>query len=412
MSALRAKRLAFCILIPLLAGCETLGYYGHLAGGQIDLLWSRVPVERVLDGLEEEGVVSDGASGVPGEEADRAALKRHLLLSRELLEFAETELKLDPGGRYRSYVDLDRDAVVWNVFAAPPLSLEPEEWCHPFVGCAPYRGYFDRARAERFKARLEGEGLETYLGAVSAYSTLGWFDDPLLSTFVDMEEADFAELLFHELAHSRIWAKDDATFNESFAAFVGRRGLQSWLEADGREAAFREHLEQQQGWIAARDLLLRTRRSLEEIYGSGGESGALLQRKRVLLDGVAVCLEREAERTGVDGYRRLIERLNNAYLASLATYSDDREAFRILFEQADGWESFYASVESLVAMDGASRRAELDRLVSRFSAQEQITSGGDDHGAQEIQCEALAGHGLDGELSGAEHDHVGGGRHG
>jgi predicted aminopeptidase len=160
------------------------------------------------------------------------------------------------------------------------------------------------------------------------------------------------------------------------------------------------------------DLLAETRQALEKIYGSGGRPDALLKRKRVLLDGVAICLEREAERTGIEGYRRLIDRLNNAYLASLATYTDDQDAFRILFEREGGWEPFYEAVEDLAAMSGPSRRAELARLVGELSPEEQITAGGDHQGTDEIQCEALPGHGLDGELARTEHDDVRRGRNG
>ena len=392
MSATREKTWIVLAFLLLLGGCESIGYYAHVTGGQLALLNARQPVDEVIAGL--------------GESED-PALKARLITSQQILEFAERELGLPVGDRYRSYVDLDREAVVWNLFAAPRLSLEAHTWCYPFVGCAPYRGYFARDKAEGYRARLEADGLETYLGRVSAYSTLGWFDDPLLSTFIDMREPEFIELIFHELAHSKVWIKGDTTFNESFASFVGRQGLESWLLSEGQSDVLEQHLAREQGWSAVVDLLMLARTRLEDVYGSDADDARKLSLKKQTLDATADCLLAHAEKSGDPGYGRLVERLNNAYLASLATYSDFVGVFEQMFrEEAGDWERFYARVTALAEVDSAARARLLDE-----SGQEQVAATGDDHRADQIQCEALTGHGLDGELLGAVDDDVGGSRH-
>ena len=219
--------LAGLLLLPVAGGCQTVAYYAHTALGQWRVLQAREPVDQVLADLE------------PRRDGDPAAaqLYRRLSYSQAVLDFAARRLALDADGRYRTYVALERPAVVWNVFAAPPLSLEPHRWCYPIVGCAPYRGFFDEAYARRRAEALARRGLETYVGPVAAYSTLGWFEDPLLSTFVAWTEPDLAALLFHELAHGEVWAAGDVAFNESFATFVGRQGLTAWLESRGESGA-------------------------------------------------------------------------------------------------------------------------------------------------------------------------------
>ena len=378
-----------------LTGCESIGYYLHVAGGQLKLLADRQPVDRL---------VAELASRTEEDLQARALLER-LQLSREVLVFAEQTLGLPVGGRYRSYVDLDRDAVVWNLFAAPPLSLEAHTWCYPFVGCLPYRGYFDRARVERYERRLRARGLETYIGAVPAYSTLGWFDDPMLSTFMDLDEADFVELLVHELAHSRIWVRGDAAFNESFAAFVGREGTRVWFGQQGRAAEYDAHEKSEAGWQRAWQVLQETRTALASVYGSPLQDEEKAAGKSRILDVAAGCLETLAEQTGNEGYRRLIDRLNNAYLVSLATYTDVQGAFEALFAEAGGnWQAFFDRVEEI----GRLKEAERARLLSG-SGQDQIAAQRDDAGADEVECETLAGHGFDAEVAGAVHDDVWGG---
>lgn len=378
----------------LLGGCASLSYYSHLASGQMGLLGAREPVARVLARLE----AADAGDEDP-------ALAERLRLSQRVLDFAEAELDLEVGGRYRSYVDLEREAVVWNLFAAPALGVEAHTWCYPLVGCAPYRGYFNREMADAEQARMAAKGFDTYLGAVSAYSTLGWFDDPLLSTFINLSDSDLVELLIHELAHSRVWVRGDVTFNESFASFVGRAGLRAWHEAAGSAAEFEAHLDGERTWRAAEGMLLRARETLAAVYGSALPETQKLERKGALLAAAGACLAAAGRKTGNDGYRRLGEKLNNAYLASLSAYADRIPAFAVLFDQAGGsWPAFYLQVLELAGLGDEARAAALEGLAEQHPA-----AAGDDEGADEIECEAFSGHGLDAEVPGAEHDYVGGG---
>lgn len=386
--------------VLLLGGCESLGYYTHLAGGQLALLRDRQSVDSVL---EELGSATDAQS---------SALVERLELSQQVLEYAEQRIGLEVGGRYRTYVALDREAVVWNVFAAPSLSLSPHTWCYPFVGCAPYRGYFAEAGARKQQAELRSQGLETYVGAVAAYSTLGWFDDPLLSTFMDMREADFIELLLHELAHSRVWIRDDAAFNESFASFVGRQGTQDWYLQEDRLGDFEDHLRIEAGWRRASVVLEETRDALRRVYSSDSGDSRKMSAKAEVLELAASCLTTLAQSTGHEGYRRLIPRLNNAYLASLATYADGLPAFAALFrESGQDWSGFYHRVDELTELRTDERNARLAAFEAEAagSDEQQVTATGDDDGADQVQCEALSGHRFDAEVTGAEHDDVRGG---
>jgi predicted aminopeptidase len=376
------------VVLTALAGCESVGYYAHMAGGQLKLLSSREPVDRALARLDE---------------AQQDPLRERLIASQRVLAFAEDSLGLDVGGRYRSYVELERDSVVWNLFAAPVLSLEPHTWCYPIVGCAPYRGYFSKDRAQAYERKLAARGLETHLGDVAAYSTLGWFDDPLLSSFIGLPETEFVELLLHELAHSRVWIKGDAGFNESFASFVGREGLRQWLTAEGRSQDYLAHQHNRRASRAVRRYLMSIRESLADLYAGPAVDETKLARKTEILAVARRCLERLAEQTGSAGYGRIAGRLNNAYLASLATYEDLVPGFAALFEALDrDWQRFYDEVGAFEAVPADERRARL-----RGSGQQHIAAEGDDQRADEIQCESFPGHGLDGEPLGAVHDDVG-----
>ena len=383
------------LVTMLLAGCESIGYYTHVSAGQLSLLSKREPVTEVIAALE--------GSRDPAEQA----LSERLQLSQQVLEYVRTGLGLEVGGRYSTYVDLNRDAVVWNLVAAPELSLTAHTWCYPFVGCAPYRGYFDRSKTEAARDRMVAKGFDTYVGGVSAYSTLGWFEDPILSTFIDMAEAEFVELLIHELAHSRVWVKGDAPFNEAFASFVGREGARAWFAGQGRSSDFESHLAGQANWARARALLEETRAHLESAYAQSEPDSWKRREKERIISAAAGCLARMSEETGIAGYQRLSRRLNNAYLASLATYEDQQPAFAVLFAEAgEEWTPFFQAVDDMAGLSQEGRRAELEALLIR-SSQDQVAADGDDAGADQVQCEALAGHGLDAELAGGEHDHVG-----
>src|SRR3954465_2418144 len=216
---LPVKRLVLAISLLLLGGCETLSYYKQAIGGQLEILHAARPIDTWL-----------ADPGTP------AALRERLQLAQRIRGFASTQLALPDNASYASYAELGRAYVVWNVFAAPRLSVEPKKECFPFTGCVSYRGFFSEEDARRHVEGLQAEGYDVYVGGVVAYSTLGWFNDPLLSTFIRYPEAQLARLVFHELAHQVVYAHDDTAFNESFAVAVEEEGVKRWLQAEGRVA--------------------------------------------------------------------------------------------------------------------------------------------------------------------------------
>ncbi|MCR4332712.1 MAG: aminopeptidase, partial [Sulfuricaulis sp.] len=207
---------ALFLLFAVCAGCASPLYYAQAVSGQIEILTKRRPVEEVL-----------------ADPATTPETRRQLELVRHLRDFASRELLLPDNRSYRSYADLQRPFVVWDVFATPELSLEPKRWCFLVAGCVPYRGYFARDKAEQFAAKLKQKGYDVYVGGVPAYSTLGWFNDPLLNTFIHRSEAELAGLLFHELAHQQIYISGDSAFNESFATVIELEGVKRWFEHQG-----------------------------------------------------------------------------------------------------------------------------------------------------------------------------------
>ena len=349
----------------------------------------RTPLEPLMAELAHD---ADPTSAVP-----LARLRE----SRAVLDFAERAMGLAAGEKYQTYVQLEHPFVLWNVFAAPPLSMEPHRWCYPFVGCGPYRGYFKEHRATAYAARLRERGLETYIGGVPAYSTLGWFSDPLLSSFVFWPDAELAELLIHELAHSKVWARSDVAFNEAFATFVGEQGAREYLAGRGLATP------PETGWNALLQLLLDVRAALQQVYAAPGSTEAKLAAKEQALAALRDCYQQNIAQLGAGRFDALVATLNNAYLVSLSTYRTDVPAFAQLFvEHGGAWPEFFAAVDELVALPQAQRRERLASLRQHHEA-----NRADDQRAQHVQCEAFARHSLDGESAGAEHDHVGGGRY-
>jgi len=220
------------LLTPVLMGCAGLRYYAQSIAGHMEVAFGSRPIVEVL-----------GESDVPAEVADK------LRLVLKIRRFASTELALPDNDSYLNYVDLKRPYVVWNVFAAPELSLEPRQWCFPMVGCVVYRGYYREERARQFAAVLQDQGDDIFVGGVPAYSTLGWFDDPLPSTVVHYSEAYLAGLIFHELAHQLVYVRDDAVFNESFATVVEMEGARRWFESrHGRDQLQAYRTMKDRGW--------------------------------------------------------------------------------------------------------------------------------------------------------------------
>jgi predicted aminopeptidase len=304
----------------LLGGCETLSYYGQAAGGQLALMARARPLEEV--------------------EAD-PALKARLGLAREIRDFASRELGLPDNGAYRSYADLGRPYALWNVVAAPEFSLAPVQSCFPIAGCVSYRGYYGKQAAERHASAQRAQGHDVVVYGVPAYSTLGWFDDPLLSTFIHYPEADLARLLFHELAHQVAYVKDDSAFNESFAVVVEREGLRRWLAARGTQPAPRFDPAPQ---------IAEVRASLEALYRKRLAPQAMRERKRAALEALRPLMARMPAFEGQEP--------NNAFVASYATYTDLVPAFDSLLAATGGdLRRFYDRVRKLARLPRTERDA-------------------------------------------------------
>ena len=338
-----------------LSGCANLGYYAQSVQGHVALLTAAKPVDDWL-----------------ADPATPPALRERLQLSQRLRAFASTELGLPDNASYTRYADLKRPAVVWNVIAAPELSLQLKTWCFPVMGCVSYRGYFDRAAAEATAAALKAAGWEVIVYGVPAYSTLGWSNwlggDPLLNTFIGGTEADFARLLFHELAHQVVYAPDDTMFNESYATAVERLGLVRWQAVNGplRDDPARERRRQD-----FKAITLATRQALQALYASDLPDEAKRARKAELMAEMrarhaALKAGPWAGDTGYDGW---FNRANNASLAIQATYDALVPAFEALHAREGGdFRRLHAEVRRLAALPPTERRATLDALAPRVPA--------------------------------------------
>jgi predicted aminopeptidase len=276
------------------------------------------------------------------------ALRERLELAGSIREFASKELGLPDNGSYRSYADLGRPYVVWNVVAAPEFALAPIESCFPVAGCVPYRGFFAQEAAEKHAARLRSAGHDVNVRGVQAYSTLGRFDDPLLNTFIRNADAELARLIFHELSHQVLYVKDDSTFNESFAVAVERAGVRRWLAATGRSAAMQAFVETQERTARFLALLERTRARLKAIYAEPLAPDAMRAKKREAFAELKTVLEANPRLKDMEP--------NNALLAAFATYTQLVPAFeRILQEEGGDLAKFYARVKKLAASERSSR---------------------------------------------------------
>ena len=329
----------------LLSGCSTLAYYAHSAQGQWRLMSEREPIEAIL-----------------ADPTRDAALKQQLTLARAIRAFASRALSLPDNGSYRSYVGLNRPAVVWTVFAAPQFSLEPHQWCFPIAGCVAYRGYFSEAEAQTFAKALETRGLETYIHGVDAYSTLGWFDDPILSSMFRRGETRLASIIFHELAHQQVYLPGDSAFNESFAVTVERAGLRRWLASRGDEHARRRYEQRLAGHARSLVLIGALQDALKALYAGSGDEAYKRQAKAGIITGfqaayAALAAEDEALSDFADWFAGPI---NNAKLASVRLYHQYVPAFERLLERCEGdLAIFYQAVEALSRLDASAREQAL-----------------------------------------------------
>jgi predicted aminopeptidase len=343
------RRIFLLAAVAALSGCGNLGYYWQSVGGQLEVWQREVPIERLLADPELD-----------------PQLKAQLERALRIRDYASRELGLPDNRSYRAYADLARPFVVWNVFAAPEFSIEAKQWCFPFAGCVGYRGYFSEAEARAHAQALAAEGYDVHVGGVPAYSTIGWFADPVLNTFIRYPEPELARLLFHELAHQVVYVRDDSMFNESFATVVEQAGVARWLAAQGSAEDRLRFAQLQRFRDDFRALVTRARSDLAALYA--GPASAEEKRRRKAEVFAAMKQTYAAQRQdwgGFAGYDRwFAQPLCNAHIASVAIYTRQVPAFQALLRQhGDDLPKFYAAVRELAALPRAERNARLAALA-------------------------------------------------
>ncbi len=352
LSALAAVVLTAAAVMCLGSGCSSIGYYAQSVSGHVDLMRRARPVDSWL---------ADDAASTP--------LKQRLQLAQQMRVFSVHTLKLPDNASYTSFADLQRPAAVWNVVAAPQLSLKLKTWCYPVTGCVGYRGYFDRAEADALAEQLRREGWQASVYGVPAYSTLGWTNwlggDPLLNTFVNGSEGELARLIFHELAHQQVYAADDTTYNESFATAVERIGVGLWFDAHGSAAAREQYRDIEARRRDFRQLTARYRERLQALYAGPLDERAKLAARDALMHDMQADYQRlkDGAWAGFAGYDRWFAAANNASLGVLAAYTEWADDFeRLYVAQGRDFTRFYAEVARLAALPKAERHAALQAL--------------------------------------------------
>ena len=354
-AAARRRRAAIVglLLTLLLTGCASLDYYQQAVAGQFQI-WQR---QRSIEALLAQ-------HDLP------APLRAKLELVVRARRFAADHLALPDHGSYRQYADVGRDYVVWNVFAAPELSLTPHPSCYPLLGCLDYRGFFSHARARLHAVTLQARGYDTFVGGVAAYSTLGWLNDPLLNTVLRWDERRIVDTIFHELAHQQLYIAGDTTFNESFAMAVAQAGLALWLGAD--PAAYQRYQVEQARETAFITLVQDYRKRLAAAFAAPMPEAQKRVAKARLYDQLrASYADLKAGWGGYNAYDAWMDTdLNNAKLTSLAAYHDDVAAFTgVLARCEHDFPRFYRVIKRLAGLATAARRQCLAQLGSAGPAQ-------------------------------------------
>jgi len=338
------RLIVYLILVSLLSGCSSLTYYNQAVQGQLSLLLARQSIHQLVS----DATVDD-------------EVRRQLQLISELRVFAEETLGMEVGDAYATYVDTQRDYVVWNVFAAATYSVDPELFCFPIAGCVSYKGYFAEADARAEAGRLGAAGFDVYVGGVAAYSTLGWFDDPVLNTFLRRDDVRLAGLIFHELAHRQVYVADDVVFNESFATVVERMALRRWLTEQQQLQGYEGYRMNTERAAAFAQLVTSLRDELGEVYTSTQDESRL----RVLKQQKFIQFRQQYDELvkgwgGNDPYRGWVAGdLNNAKIATITTYNELVPSLQTMAEGEDSLVEFINLSHELAAMNFSERRKKL-----------------------------------------------------
>ncbi|HEY0289221.1 MAG TPA: aminopeptidase [Pseudomonas sp.] len=335
------------VVILFLSGCSSVSYYSQLATGQLRLLEAREPVTKVIDDPSRD-----------------PKLREQLAQAQRARTFASEHLHLPDNQSYRLYVDIGRPYVVWNVFATGEFSLDPVTHCFPIAGCVAYRGYYDQGSARGEAALQKLAGMDVYVSGVEAYSTLGWFNDPILSSMMNWGSERLMTLIFHELAHQRFYVKDDSEFNESYANFVEQEGTRQWRTARGLPPqTFSESQRRDQ----FTQLVLDARERLKQLYAQPLSAEVMRERKAAEFERLRRDYRqmRDTQWAGDKRYDAWVNApMNNARLLPFGLYDQWVPAFAALFKQVNGdWVAFYQAVETLGGLPKDERKAALERLI-------------------------------------------------
>ena len=340
--------LSVILLAAAFTGCSTISFYWQALNGQAEILNKSRPIESVIQDRD-----------------TKPDLKQRLTSLLAIREYASKELKLPDNKSYRNYADLKRPFVIWNVFATTEFSTELTQWCFPIAGCVNYRGYFAKESAEAFVKKLPAQMSDAFVGGVPAYSTLGYFNDPILNTFIHYPEVELARLLFHELAHQVVYVKDDSMFNESFATAVEQAGIERWLESQAGRGLSATWQIAQARRADFQSLVLKYQERLKSLYATDlSDEAKRLAKQQTFRDLREDYQALKISWGGFAGYDRWFgQDLNNAHLASIAIYNELVPAFRKLLTQEQGdFVRFYETTKRVANMSKDERSAYLKSL--------------------------------------------------
>ena len=323
------------------SACSSFGYYMDLMAGHSELLEQQKPVAEIL-----------------AEKETKPKLRKLLETSQDIRDFASKNLHLPENDSYRTYADLKRPYAVWNVVAAKEFSIKPKKWCFLFVGCLSYKGYFSKEEATAYGNELKKEGYDVYVAGANAYSTLGWFDDPLLNTMMYKSEARRAGIIFHELAHQVVYIDNDSAFNEAFATTVEQEGIRRWLDEKGKSDQYEEYLLNKKRDSQLNQLLKKTRENLKALYKTKISDEEKRQSKKTIF--LLMQKKYQQLKKSWDGYNAydkwMAQKLNNSHLLLIATYHDLVPTFEaMLKKENDDLKKFYDAVEEFGQLDREKR---------------------------------------------------------
>ena len=338
--------LGIAAVMAITVAVASADYYRQALIGHTQMMLSRVAIDEVIEQPEVD-----------------PALRDRLQLVSRLRDFATQELALPDGDSYRHYAALERDYAVWTVTATPEFSLSPKRWCYPIIGCQTYRSYFDQQRARSTAEALREAGYEVNVGGTSAYSTLGYFEDPVTDVMLQRTDPSLANLIFHELAHERLFVPNDTMFNESYANFVGEEGARQWLRAHNDYSTLQQWQTHREHIATFKDLLMQTRDRLDALYTSDLPRETIREQKSSILQGMRTTFDQQL----VGNYPAMArfdswfeDPVNNARLARVAMYRKWIPAFRGLHEEHDGdWAAFHDAVEELAELPRERRNERL-----------------------------------------------------